>query len=68
MRTTQGYILPITKMKQKIEKLENNNTHAQRTQFPILLGYTVTVHRVQGATLKKTHLNLDSSIFCDEQA
>jgi hypothetical protein len=53
---------------QKIDKLENQNTFVYRTQFPILNGYSVTIHRVQGATLKKTHLYLDKTIFCDGQA
>ena len=39
-----------------------------RIQFPILFGYAVTVHRVQGATLKKTHLYLDNTIFCEDKA
>jgi ATP-dependent DNA helicase PIF1 len=68
MKTSDGSIIPIPKLKQKIDKLENYNTHVYRTQFPVLLGYAVTVHRVQGATLKKTHLYLDSSIFCEGQA
>jgi hypothetical protein len=49
---------------QKIDKLENQNTFVYRTQFPILNGYSVTIHRVQGATLKKTHLYLNKTIFC----
>ena len=28
----------------------------------------IKVHRVQGATLMKTHLYLDNTIFCDCQA
>ena len=63
MKTTDANIIPIPKLRQKIVKLENHNTHVFRTQFPVLLGYTVTVHRGQGATLKKTHLYLDRSIF-----
>ena len=55
-------------MKQKIEKLENQGTFVYRIQFPILFGYAVTVHRVQGATLKKTHLYLDNTIFCEGKA
>ena len=29
--------------------------------------YAVTVHRVQRSTLKKTHLYLNTSIFCEGQ-
>jgi hypothetical protein len=68
MKTPDGTIITIPKMRQKIEKLENHNTHVYRTQFPVLLGDAVTVHRVQGATEKKTHLYLDNSMFCDGQA
>ena len=65
MKTIDGNIIPIPKFRQKIVKLENHNTHVFRTQFPVLLGYAITVHRVQEATLKKTHLYLDTSIFCE---
>ena len=68
MKTTEGTIITIPKMKQKVEKLENHNTHVYWTQFPVLLGYAVTVLRVQGATVKKTHLYLDHSMFCEGQA
>jgi ATP-dependent DNA helicase PIF1 len=63
MKTADGNIIPIPKMRQKIDKLENQGTFVYRSQFPILLGYAVTVHRVQGATLKKTHLYLDQTMF-----
>jgi ATP-dependent exoDNAse (exonuclease V) alpha subunit len=68
MKLKDNTIIPIPKMRQKIDKLENQNTFVYRTQFPILNGYSVTIHRVQGVTLKKTHLYLDKTIFCDGQA
>jgi len=68
MKLKDNTITPIPKMRQKIDKLENQNTFVYRTQFPILNGYSVTIHRVQGATLKKTHIYLDKTIFCDGQA
>ena len=68
MKINDGSIIPIPKIKQKIDKLSNQSIYVYRTQFPILLGYAVTVHRVQGATLMKTHLYLDNTILCDGQA
>ena len=68
MKLADGTIIPIPKLKQKIEKLTNQNIYVYRTNFPILLGYAVTVHRVQGATLKKAHLYLDNTVFCEGQA
>ena len=62
-------------MRQKIDKLENHNTFVFRTQFPMLNGYSVTIHRVQGATLvllkqgaKKIYVYLDKIIFRECQA
>ena len=68
MKLADGTIIPIPKLKQKIEKLTNQNIYVYRTNFPILLGYAVTIHRVQGATLKKAHLYLDNTVFCEGQA
>jgi ATP-dependent exoDNAse (exonuclease V) alpha subunit len=34
----------------------------------MLNGYSVTIHRVQGATLKKIDVYLDKTIFCEGQA
>ena len=68
MSLENGELVPIRKMKQKIPALESYGTHVYRYQFPILLGYSVTVHRVQGATLQKTHLYLDKTMFCEGQA
>jgi ATP-dependent DNA helicase PIF1 len=64
MKTADGNIIPIPKMRQKTDKLENQGSFVYRSQFPILLGYAVTVHRVEGATLKETHLYLDQTMFC----
>ena len=63
MKTADGNIIPIPKMRQKTDKLENQGSFVYRSQFPILLGYAVTVHRVEGATLKETHLYLDQTMF-----
>ena len=68
MSLENGELVPIRKMKQKIPALESYGTHVYRYQFPILLGYSVTVHRVQGATLQKTHLYLDKTMFWEGQA
>ena len=68
MRLVDGSITPIPKIKMKIEKLERHGTFVYRTQFPTLLSYSVTIHRVQGATLNKIHVYLDNTIFCDGQA
>ena len=56
MRLVDGSITPIPKIKMKIEKLERHGTFVYRTQFPTLLSYSVTKHRVQGATLNKIHI------------
>jgi ATP-dependent DNA helicase PIF1 len=68
MKLKDNSIIPIPKMRQKIDKLENHNTFLFRNQFPILNGYSVTIHRVQDATLKKIHVYLDKTIFCEGQA
>jgi ATP-dependent DNA helicase PIF1 len=49
----------------KKEKYELWDTHnndlllAKRTQFPLVLGYSVTVHKVQGITLESAVMDID---------
>ena len=40
----------------------------RRTQFPVILGWAVTCHRVQGMRLDKALIYLDDSFFADGQA
>ena len=42
--------------------------HIVRRQFPIMPGYAVTVHRVQGMTVKKAVVLLNKSFFESGQA
>jgi ATP-dependent exoDNAse (exonuclease V) alpha subunit len=41
---------------------------AHRRQFPLILGWAMTVHRVQGMTLSSVAVLLDESFFAPGQA
>ena len=68
MKLDDNKVIPIPKIKQRINSLESNGTFVYRIQFPILVAYAATVHRVQGATLEKSHLYLDETMFSEGQA
>jgi ATP-dependent DNA helicase PIF1 len=50
-----AFIRPV---KQKLTSKSGRSYY--RVQFPILLGYALTVHRVQGMTLPKVYVSLDN--------
>ncbi len=39
-----------------------------QTQFPLILGWALTVHKVQGMTLERAYLQLNDSFFASGQA
>lgn len=66
-RLASDELIPVTKVKQKL-LLPVVNTPVYRVQFPIIVAYACTVHRMQGATLKNAYISLDSSFFAAGQA
>jgi len=51
-----------------IFSIETEYVKATRSQFPFLLGWAVTIHRSQGATLDLAQLDLGPSVFSPAQA
>ena len=52
---------PIRRIRQTIDDFGENRY--VRHQFPIILGWAITVHRIQGKTLDKCIVNLDDRYF-----
>ena len=59
--------LPLPRFKQLIT-ISGASYHIVRCQFPVMSGYAVTVHRVQGLTVKKAVVLLNKSFFESGQA
>ena len=59
--------LPLLRFKQLI-MIAGTSYHIVRRQFPVMPGYAVTVHRVQGMTVKKAVVLLNKSFFESGQA
>ena len=59
--------LPLPRFKQLIT-ISGASYHIVRHQFPVLPGYAVTVHRVQGMTVKKAVVLLNKNFFESGQA
>ena len=59
--------LPLPRFKQLI-MISGASYHIVRCQFPVMPGYAVTVHRVQGMTVKKAVVLLNKSFFESGQA
>jgi ATP-dependent DNA helicase PIF1 len=67
MKTVEGKLIIIPKMKQKVT-LEYSNVHVFRIQFPILNSIALTIHRSQGLTLNGVSVAIDNKLFCTGQA
>ena len=65
INTAQWY--PIPRFRQRIE-IRGASYSIMRQQFPIQLAYGVTVHRVQGCTVQKAIVCLNSKFFESGQA
>ena len=59
--------LPLPRFKQLIT-IAGASYHIVRRQFPVMPGYAVTVHRVQGMTVKKAVVLLNKNFFASGQA
>ena len=59
--------IPVPRFRQRIE-IQGASYSILRHQFPIQLAYAVTVHRVQGLTVQKAIVCLNSSFFASGQA
>lgn len=49
-------------------EFQDESMIASRTQIPLLLAWSITIHRIQGCTLDYAVCNLGQSIFADGQA
>ena len=53
-------VVPVNKVESHISLTRKNNLHMiSRTQFPLTLAYTCTIHKVQGLTIPNTVVVLD---------
>ena len=59
--------LPVPRFRQHIE-IPGASYSILRQQFPLLLAYAVTVHRVQGLTVQRTLVQLNDKFFESRQA
>ena len=57
----------ITRIKHYVS-LRHSTDIAIREQFPLILGWAITVHRVQGMTISSNVFVLDSTFFASGQA
>ena len=66
-RLSDGKLLPVPRVRQRLD-LKGAAYYILRTQFPLQLGFAVTVHRVQGMTVNKAVIDLNSNFFESGQA
>ena len=57
-------VVPINRIESNISLTRKNNLHMiSRTQFPLMLAYTCTIHKVQGLTIPSTVVVLDLKLW-----
>lgn len=61
VRSEDGEPFFINRIRQKI--VTSSGIVYYRYQYPVILGWAMTVHRVQGMTLPKAFIRMDSSFF-----
>ncbi|CAF0998397.1 unnamed protein product, partial [Brachionus calyciflorus] len=67
LKLEDGSIKTIPRLKQRIV-LHKSSQVFYRIQFPILNASVLTIHKVQGLTIKKCHTSIDNTIFSEGQA
>ncbi|XP_071137190.1 uncharacterized protein [Mytilus edulis] len=66
-RLDSDELIPVSKVKQKVI-IPFTKTPVYRIQYPLIVAYACTVHRMQGATLDSAFIHLDDSFFAPGQA